>query len=149
MPARFASLGISFQYPDNWTLDDSDAVLGRKSVTVYSPGGAFWSVAIQTGSAEPDKLAAAIVKTMQNEYQGLEAEPIEEETAGHELFGYDLAFYCLDLTNTACVRSFRSACTTYTIYYQAEDRDYEKLRQVFQAITLTLLNSVNDADDAD
>ena len=41
MPARFDKLGISFQYPENWTLDDSDALLGRKSVTVYSPGGRF------------------------------------------------------------------------------------------------------------
>ena len=41
MPARFDSLGISFQYPDNWTLDDSDARLGRKSVTVYGPEGPF------------------------------------------------------------------------------------------------------------
>ena len=59
MPAHFDSLGISFQYPDNWTLDDSDALLGRKSVTVYSPGGAFWSVAIHSGTADPAKLAAA------------------------------------------------------------------------------------------
>ena len=27
MPARFDKLGISFQYPENWTLDDTDAVL--------------------------------------------------------------------------------------------------------------------------
>ena len=28
MPAHFDRLGISFQYPDNWTLDDSDALFG-------------------------------------------------------------------------------------------------------------------------
>ena len=69
MPAHFDSLGISFQYPDNWTLDDSDALLGRKSVTVYSPGGAFWSVAIHSEAAEPAepaKLAAAIVDALAN-----------------------------------------------------------------------------------
>ena len=142
MPAHFASLGISFQYPDNWTLDDSDALLGRKSVTVYSPGGAFWSVALQSGTAEPAKLATIVVEAMKQEYPGLEAEPAQQKTAGHELVGYDLAFYCLDLTNTACVRSFRFAHTTYTIYYQAEDREYEQMERVFQAITLTLLNSL-------
>ena len=127
MPARFDSLGISFQYPDNWTLDDSDAVLGRQSVTVYSPGGAFWSVAIQPGSADPATLAAAVVESMKQEYEGLEAEPAEETVAGRELTGYDLAFYCLDLTNTAVVRSLRIAQTTYTIFCQAEDRDFERL----------------------
>ena len=142
MPARFDSLGISFQYPDNWTLDDSDALLGRQSVTVYSPGGAFWSVAIHPGSADPAKLAAAVVETMKQEYEGLEAEPAEETVAGHELTGYDLAFYCLDLTNTALVRSLRIAQTTYTIFCQAEDREFERLRGVFQAMTTSLLSGL-------
>lgn len=144
MPAQFNSLGISFQYPDNWTLDDSDALLGRKSVTVFSPGGAFWSVAIQPGEADPGKLAEAVVDALRPEYESVEAEEISETIAGHELVGYDLAFYCLDLTNTAQVRSFQVAHFTYTIYCQAEDREYEQVKRVFQAMTITLLNSLKD-----
>jgi hypothetical protein len=142
MPAHFDGLGISFQYPDNWTLDDSDALLGRKSVTVYSPGGAFWTVAIHSGSADPAKLTAAIVEAMQQEYEGLESQQTDETTAGYDLAGYDLAFYCLDLTNTAHIRSFRFAHTAYTIYYQAEDREYEHVRMVFQAMTVSLLKGL-------
>jgi hypothetical protein len=137
-------LGISFQYPDNWTLDDSDALLGRKSVTVYSPGGAFWTVAIHSDTAEPAKLAAAIVDTMKQEYQGLEAEETVESVAGHDLLGYDLAFYCLDLTNTAHARSLRFAHNAYTIYCQAEDREYARVKKVFEAMTITFLNSLKD-----
>jgi hypothetical protein len=144
MPARFDSLGISFQYPDNWTLDDSDALLGRKSVTVYSPGGAFWSVAIHLGTAEPAKLAAAVVDAMRQEYEGLETQPADETLAGHNLTGYDFAFYCLDLTNTARVRSLRFAHATYTIYCQAEDREYQQVERVFQAISVSFLNSLKD-----
>jgi hypothetical protein len=142
MPAHFDSLGISFQYPDNWTLDDSDALLGRKSVTVYSPGGAFWSVAIHPGTADPAKLTAAIVEAMRREYEGLEAEQVQESAAGYDLLGYDLAFYCLDLTNNAHVRSFRFSHTAYTIYCQAEDREYEQMKRVFQAMTVTFLGSL-------
>lgn len=144
MPALFDSLGISFQYPENWTLDDSDALLGRKSVAVYSPGGAFWSVAIHSGAADPAKLAAAVVDAMRQEYEGLEAERAEESVAGYDLLGYDLAFYCLDLTNTAQVRCLRFAHAAYTIYCQAEDRDYEHLKRVFQAITVTFLGGLRD-----
>lgn len=135
-------MGISFQYPENWTLDDSDAVLGRKSVTVYSPGGAFWSVSIHSGSADPGKLAAAVVETMKKEYGGLESEPADETIAGHTLAGYDLAFYCLDLTNTAIVRGVRVAQTTYTIFCQGEDREFERMRGVFQAMTTSLLQGL-------
>jgi hypothetical protein len=144
MPARFDRLGISFQYPDNWTLDDSDAVLGRRSVTVYSPGGAFWSVAIHSGSAEPAKLTAAVVDAMKQEYEGLEAEEAEETILGHDLVGFDLAFCCLDLTNTARVRGLRFAHSTYTIYCQAEDREYEQAKRVFQAMTFSFLDELKD-----
>jgi hypothetical protein len=144
MPTHFDRLGIFFQYPDNWTLDDSDALLGRKSVTVYSPGGAFWSVAIHSGTAEPAKLATAVVEAMKREYQDLEAQQTEESVAGHDLVGYDLAFYCLDLTNTAHVRSLRVAHLAYTIFCQAEDREYERINRVFQAMTVSLLEGLKD-----
>lgn len=143
MPARFDSLGISFQYPDNWTLDDSDAILGRRSVTVYSPGGAFWSIVIHPGSADPAELTTAAVDTMRREYEGLEAENVEEHIAGYDLAGYNLAFFCLDLTSTATIRAVRSPHATYTIYCQAEDREYEQLNRVFEAMTLTFLKSLD------
>ena len=113
-------------------------------MTVYSPGGAFWSVAIHSGAANPAKLAATVVDVMKQEYQGLEAQETEESVAGRELVGYDLAFYCLDLTNTAHVRSLRFAHTTYTIYCQAEDREYERVKKVFEAMTITLLSNLKD-----
>jgi hypothetical protein len=144
MPARFKKLGISFQYPENWTLDDSDAVLGRKSVTVYSPGGAFWTVAIHSGSAGPEKLALAAIEAMTKEYPGIEVEETQETIAGHELVGYDLSFYYLDLINTAVIRSLRVAHTTYTIFCQAEDRDYAQIQNVFQAMTTSLLSNLKD-----
>ena len=143
MPACFDSLGISFQYPENWKLDDTDALLGRKSVTVYSPGGAFWSVVIHpNAAANPTKLAAAAVDVIRQEYQDVDAEETEETVAGHDLVGFDLAFYCLDLTNTATIRATRVGRTTYVVYCQAEDREYEQVKWVFQAMTLTLLGSL-------
>jgi hypothetical protein len=69
---------------------------------------------------------------------------MEESLVGHMLVGYDLAFYCLDLTNTAHVRGLRFAHTTYTIYCQAEDREYERVKRVFEAMTVTLLGSLKD-----
>jgi hypothetical protein len=146
MPARFDKLGISFQYPDNWTLDDSDALLGRKSVTVYSPGGAFWSVAIHSGSADPVKLATTALEAMKREYPGLEIDEVFEMVAGHDLIGYDLAFYYLDLINTALIRGLRVGQTCYTIFCQAEDREFDQLRMVFQAMTTSLVSSLKDLE---
>lgn len=140
MPATFEGLGLQFQYPENWTLDDSDALLGRKSVTVYSPGGAFWTVAIHPSSADPAKLISAVVKTMQGIYDSLELEEVLDNIAGYDLLGYDLNFYCLDLTNTAEIRSLRAGHAIYTIFCQSDDREFEQIGLVFRAISTSLLN---------
>ena len=102
-------------------------------------------MAVHSGSAEPAKLAAAVVEAMRKEYAWLEADETHETVAGHDLLGYDLAFYCLDLTNTAQVRSLRTAHSTYTIFCQAEDREFERVQLVFQAITTSLLRFLQGA----
>jgi len=144
MPVNFAKLGISFQYPDNWTLDEEDALAGRKSVTVYSPGGAFWSVAIHPRWADPAQLAQSAVDAMRQEYEHLDAEESREVIAGHRTVGYDLNFFALDLTNTAQVRCLRTDRATYTIFCQAEDREFAEIERVFQAMTASLLSSLRD-----
>ncbi len=39
MPRVYDKLGIRFLYPDNWTLDEDEAIQGNRSVTALSPGG--------------------------------------------------------------------------------------------------------------
>jgi hypothetical protein len=144
MPATFDNLGIRFQYPDNWQLDEEEMRAGQGAVTVFSPGGAFWSVALHTKSADPARMAQTALDAMRKEYEGLEAEAVKETIAGHELIGFDLNFFCLDLTNTACIRSLRVNRTTYTIFFQAEDREYREIGLVFAAMTLSLLRGIGE-----
>ena len=122
MPATFDNLGITFQYPDNWQLDEEEMRQGQSAVTVFSPGGAFWSVALHGASVDPARIAQAALDAMHKEYDDLEAEPVNETIAGHALVGFDLNFFYLDLTNTAAIRSLRIAGAAYTIFFQAEDR---------------------------
>jgi hypothetical protein len=143
MPAKFQKLGISFQYPDNWTLDEEDALAGRSSVTVYSPGGAFWSVTVHPRSADPAQLTRAAVDVMKQEYKELDAEQTREILAGWELTGYDLNFFYLDLTNTAQIRCLRADRATYTVFCQAEDREYDEIQAVFRAITTSLVSGLS------
>ncbi len=142
MPLEFNKLGIRFQYPDNWSLAEEDALAGCQSVTVYSPGGSFWSVAIHPPSSDPNELAAAALEAMAEEYEGLEAEQVRETVVGREMVGHDLNFHCLDLTNTACVRSVSTGQATLTIFCQAEDREMERIQPVFQAMTISLMQNI-------
>jgi len=143
MPAQFHRSDLSFFYPDNWAVDE-DEVSGGRSVTVYSPGGGFWSVAVYHDLADPSHLADAALEAMQKEYKDLEVQPVAETLAGRQMSGYDLNFFLLDFTNTAQIRSVQYDRMAYTILCQAEDREFEQMQRVFQAITVSLLNGLND-----
>ena len=139
MPSEFDKLGIRFQYPDNWTLSEDAALAGCRSVSILSPGGAFWAVSIHPRNLDPARLAEAAVETMRTEYADLEVEEVTEIVADQELIGYDLNFYYLDLTNTAAVRTLRGNGGTYTIFYQAEDREFAEIHEVLRAVTTSLV----------
>ncbi|MGE0608490.1 MAG: hypothetical protein AB7O62_15450 [Pirellulales bacterium] len=140
MPTLYEKLGVRFQFPDNWILDEKEALDGDNSVTVYSPDGAFWSLAIHSPVVRPSELCAAAVKAMRKEYDELDSEPVEETVAGHDLVGFDLNFYCLDLTNTALVRAIRTEQRSLLVLCQAEDREFAQVEPVFRAMMHSLLS---------
>ena len=88
---------------------------------------------------EPGELVTAAMEEMKKEYDNLDAEVATEQFAEQETIGYDLNFYCLDLTNTAHIRSCRTENATYLVFYQAEDREFEKVGPVFKAMVTSLL----------
>ncbi len=90
MPHEFKRLGISFQYPENWALDDTEARQSQPSVTVYSPGGAFWTVTVHPRGTDPARLARAVGKALRDEYEEVEYTAAREAIVGCELVGYDL-----------------------------------------------------------
>lgn len=139
MPQLYQKLGIHFQFPDNWTLDEQEALEGNGAVSVYSPEGGFWSVAVHPSTADLPKLLSAAVSAMREVYEQLDSEAVEETIAGQELSGYDMNFYCLDLTNTATVRGLRTGQRTLVIFCQAEDREYERIEPIFRAMSTSLL----------
>jgi hypothetical protein len=146
MPAMYDKMGIRFLYPENWTLDEEDAVNGCRSVSVYSPQGAFWSVALHSREIDPQDLSRSALDAMKQVYDDAEAEDVSETIAGRQLAGFDLNFDCLDLTNTALIRGFRTEAASCVIFCQAEDRDFQSVEQVFRAMTASLLSNSGSED---
>lgn len=142
MPIEYNKSGIRFQYPDNWLLDDSDTSADCQTVSVSSPGGAFWSVSRHTRLADTKELAQTVVEAMRGEYAEIEVEAASDTIADHELLGYDLSFYYVDLTNTAWIRSLRADKATFTIFYQAEDHELSEIQAVMQAMTISFLQNL-------
>jgi len=132
---HFDKLGIHFQYPESWSLDEEEALAGNYSVTVASPTGAFWTVAIHGPDADPAELADAALSTMRETYQDLDAEPVQDSVGQSPSVGYEMNFYCLDFINTAWVRAFQTPRATYVLFCQVEDRDLPQVVPVFEAMT--------------
>jgi len=145
MPATYERQGISFQYPDNWTLEEEPIGEGQNMVTVSSPGTAFWTVTLHAGPADLQEFARTAVEAMRTEYEQLETEAAEEELDGHEVVGYDLNFQYLDLINTAQVRCVQVGQVLCCIFCQAENREFDRLEAVFQAITVSLLRGLEES----
>ncbi len=141
MPAVFDKLGIRFMYPDNWTLDESDAVAGEQSVTVYSPGGSFWSVRLHASEVDPSDLVDAALATIRTEYQEVDAETFHKTHGDYQIVGCEMNFYYLDLTNTAIVQGFRTSQSTLLILCQADDREFAQIGRIFEAMTISLLEN--------
>jgi hypothetical protein len=139
MPAQFNKLGIRFTYPDNWTVDETSAMGGAASVTVYSPTESFWSVSLHPDDVEPEVLVRSGVAALRETYPDIDVEEIRDTMQGREVIGADVNFICLDLTNTAQIRVFEAANCVVVVYCQADDRDFDALGPVFQAMTFSLL----------
>jgi hypothetical protein len=144
MVAVFDKLGIRFQYPENWTLETDDTTPGRQAISVYSPGGAFWTVMLHPAGENPAELARTALAAMQNEYEEIDSEPVQEKIGSVDLIGFDLNFYCLDLTNTAWIRAGSNETAIFLVICQAEDREFEEVSGIFQAITASLLSAMEE-----
>ena len=144
MASEYINHGIRFEYPENWEIEENETDLECRTVSLYSPSGAFWSLSTHPRSADPHQLLEAVTEAMQSEYQQVEVEEVTETITDHTLLGRDINFFCLDLTNTACVRCLRGDQATYTIFYQAEDHDFDKNAPFFLAVTTSFLSSVRN-----
>jgi hypothetical protein len=139
MPAIFNHHAVSFQYPENWSLEDVTQDEDVMAVTIYSPSGAYWSLTRYPSRVSASKLAEDALAALRDEYGNLDAEPIEDEIAGQTMEGYNIDFIHLDLISTAVVRTWTTAQGTFVVHCQAEDREYGKLADVFRAITHSLI----------
>lgn len=141
---RFDRFGLAFDHPDNWTVETDDSEERYAAVTVYSPDGSFWAVSGHAAGGAPATLAQAVVEQMRDEYRDLDCEPGEETIEGHLLAGFDLNFSCLDLTNTAHIRTLATPAAIYLILCQADDRAWDRIAPVFEAMTTSFVAAIAD-----
>jgi len=139
---HFERFGLAFDYPENWSVDAGDSAGRHAAVTVQSPEGGFWSLSGHAPGGDAGELSRAVLAQMQEEYRDLDCEAAEDVVAGRRLVGFDMNFYCLDLTNTAQVRTLETPTAVYVLFCQAEDREWDRIGPVFAAMTASFVSQL-------
>jgi len=150
MPAVFSRSDLRFEYPENWSLDETEDDSGDESgceqVMVLSPETAFWHLSKHAPDIELESLFDEALAALRSEYQDIEVEPAQERLEDHDLEGFDVHFICLDLTNTCRLRACRTPSATFLLICQAEDREFKRVAAVFQAMLASMLRNFSQLD---
>ncbi|MDR3111319.1 MAG: hypothetical protein LBU65_16745 [Planctomycetaceae bacterium] len=141
--------GLHFHYPTGWELEETPFDSQTGSVQLTSPTNAFWIVTRHPFGTSPDTVAADVLKSIKKDYRDLEYEPVIKTLFGHQLTGYEIHFFYLDLTNTASILCFADETTTHGIFWQCGDQmvvnsggeSPVEIEKVFEAITYSLLKN--------
>ena len=143
MPAVFENYGVKFIYPENWKLFE-EGEHWPKEVCVESPSGAQWTLHLYEPAKDPKQLVRGAREAIEGEYEQVEAEYLQEPIGSTVAEGCNLTFFYLDLLVICQARCFTSGSRTLLLIAQAEDRDFRELDRVFQAMTLSLLQSLGE-----
>lgn len=147
---EYDDLGVRFIYPNNWTVETQTWDKGTYAISVDSPEGSFWALAIYPKDVNLDDAAKKILAELHAEYDELEEEEITRYVADYVLEGYEINFFYLDMTSTAQALKFEDENRGYVVFWQTCDRmavregEEENLSRVdvFQAMTHTLVSNL-------
>lgn len=143
--AEHEAAGIRFNYPDDWEVEETDDG-SRTTLIVQSPGGlAFALVTVDEDRPEAEELVTEAIEALRGDYPNLEVTPAEDQMAGRDAVGFDVAFISLDLTNAGMLRSVRTA--DRTLFFLGQWSEVEADDDP-EALIDDLFRSIEEADEA-
>lgn len=147
MTATYDKLGLKFLYPESWKLiDDSDGDTFR-SITLETPeGNVTWAVHVYPPESDYDLMMKEMLAPLHETYDDLEISPEQSSLGEYSASGIEAMFYCLDFLVRARLQIVTTSEKVFLFWSQAEDRDFDKQQLVFDAISVSLLRSVESAN---
>ena len=139
--AIYEQQGVHFEYPENWKLDDDPSDQSQTTITVFSPGGAFWTLSVLPRDIDLPLMLKTLLDALADEYQDIDSGAVSDQVESQAMVGYDVNFYCLDLTTSALIRGFQTLRASYVLLCQAEDREFTRVKPVFDAMTTSLVRA--------
>jgi len=140
MIKQYESKLLSFAYPENWVLEDSGDQI-PKSVSLESPEGAVWMVNAFDSKASAAELWEEAKGSFKESYEDFECFEIESSFEPKPELAFEADFFYLDFLVHSKVYIFSHGPLKVMVISQAESRQYEKVAEVFDAMTTSLISS--------
>lgn len=131
---EYHSHGVSFSYPGQWTLEEQQD--GNDVLLTVSVGNTcFWLLRILPECPPPPQVVDSCVRGFREEYEDVEVEKTEDKLAEMPAVARDLQFFCLELVNSAALRSVRTSTATLLVWWQGTDHELRDVQEQFRFIT--------------
>jgi hypothetical protein len=135
---EFSQDGLSFSYPEDWTLEREDTTAGW-TVTLQSPGTAFAVVSLDSDlERTTEEVALAALETLKQDYPKLEATAAVDTVAGELAIGHDIEFITLDATITCWTRCFYGMAGVVLVLCQVSGMDEADYEPALRAICASM-----------
>lgn len=140
-------------YPENWKLLDETSGTPHV-VTLEAPdGSSTWSVHVYDKDIDQDQIFKDTLEALQETYPDVEITPLGDDEQLDQLRqvpsvdsdsvqSIEAMFYCLDFLIQARLCLVATDRHWLLVWTQAEDRDFDKQKIVFAAITVSLLQTL-------
>jgi hypothetical protein len=143
MTQQFNEDGLSFQYPDDWTLQREDNPSGW-AVSVERPGMTFL-VELDRDMPTVEQVAMTALEALKADYPTLEAKPAIESMAGEMAIGHDIEFFSLDVPVTCWTRCFYGLAGTVLVLCQVASLDESLDELALRAICASMRSEEEEA----
>jgi hypothetical protein len=130
--------GISFRYPENWSLEEQTDAEGGWTVIVNSAGTAFLMVSLQPEASDAGDLADQTLDALRGEYKEFDAEDVMETICGLPAIGFNADFLTADTASLCRVRALDSFAGPLLLLAQVSEYDRDAHDPVLRAIVASL-----------
>ena len=148
MALQYTKDSLHFMYPEGWEISEEQTAQWPREVAVSAPQGGFWSVLQYSTPISLNEVADAILDAMRTDYESFEVHLLEDDEPDaaenenteddDQSIGYELYFYFKNRLLRAHCRCFKRNQYTFAVICQSEDRYFDALEPVFQAMTISL-----------
>jgi len=143
--AVFEKHGLKIQYPENWQLQENAAEQQALEIQIAAPSGAFWSLLAFSEEVDALDLMSEIIESIHDNYESVESNSATQKIGEFNAIGFDNYFFCLDLLVCNRMRCVELVTHQLLVTYQAENREFDQMEAVFDAITFSMLSNLPES----